>query len=114
MPRLSSRYWGIAWYFVNSFRHSFSDSGGRTPVTGFHSTIDRPDSVNRVAPPTTSVATIIAAETRSHSRTGRKRGKAVFVGWCIGLLAGDGADHIVPGAPPQLKARTASHVDPHP
>ena len=34
---------------------------GKVPVTGFHSTIESPDSVSRVAPPTTSVSTISAA-----------------------------------------------------
>jgi hypothetical protein len=38
-------------------------------VIGFHSTMDRPDSVNRVAPPTTRVKKIIAAVTSNHSRT---------------------------------------------
>ena len=33
-------------------------SGGTTPVTGFHSTIDRPESVSRVAPPTSTIAKI--------------------------------------------------------
>ena len=55
----------MAWYFVNSDCHSLSDSGGNTPVTGFHSTIERPDSVNRVAPPTMSVRKIIAAAASS-------------------------------------------------
>ena len=73
MPRLSSRYCGIAWYFSNSACQAASDSGGSTPVTGFHSTIERPDSVSRVAPPTTSVRKIIAATASSHSRTARRR-----------------------------------------
>ena len=47
-------------------------SGGRTPVTGFHSTIERPDSVSRVAPPTTTVKTISAATTSSHTRMARR------------------------------------------
>jgi hypothetical protein len=29
------------------------------PVTGFHSVIDRPDSVRRVSPPTTTIASTI-------------------------------------------------------
>src|SRR5689334_14021074 len=44
-----------------------------TPVTGFHSVIDRPLSVSRVAPPTIKVRKIMAAEINSHSRTGRRR-----------------------------------------
>ena len=43
-------------------------------MTGFHSTIDRPDSVSRVAPPTTTVTTIRAATTSSHTRMARRAG----------------------------------------
>ena len=71
MPRLSSRYCGIAWYLLNSACQALSDSGGSAPVIGFHSVIDRPDSVSRVAPPTTSVRKIIAATAQSHSRIAR-------------------------------------------
>src|SRR6187551_1540285 len=114
MPRLSSRYCGITWYLANSVCHSACESGGKTPVTGFHSTIESPDSVSRVAPPTTNVSTIIAADTSSHSRTGRKRTLDALIGSCIVLLAGDGADHIVRSDTPQLRGKTASHVDPDP
>src|SRR6185437_10919082 len=114
MPRLSSRYWGIAWYFVNSLCQSLCDSGGSTPVTGFHSTIERPDSVSRVAPPTMSVAKIMAAAQTSHSRTARSRSWDILNGSAIGPLAGDGADHIVLRAASQMTARKLSHVYPHP
>ena len=77
-------------------------------MTGLHSTIERPDSVSRVAPPTINVSRIIAAESRSHNRTGRKRDRDTFVGLCIGLLAGDRADHIVLDAAPQLRARLSA------
>jgi len=46
-------------------------SGGSVPVTGFHSTIDRPDSVSRVAPPTSTISAISAATANSHHRTAR-------------------------------------------
>src|SRR5512138_2360214 len=105
MPRLSSRYCGMAWYLANSACHSACESGGKTPVTGFHSTIESPDSVSRVAPPTINVSNIIAAETNSHSRTGRKRTLDALIGSCIVLLAGDGADHIVRGAALQLRGK---------
>src|SRR6516162_7267007 len=72
MPGLRSRYCGMALYLSNSARHAAASSGGTTPVTGFHSTIDRPDSVSRVAPPTTTVANIRAATASSHSRTARR------------------------------------------
>ena len=41
------------------------------PVTGFHSTIDSPDSVSRVAPPTSTMIAISAATPASHQRTAR-------------------------------------------
>ena len=62
----------MALYLPNSAYHSTCESGRKTPVTGFHSTIESPDSVSRVAPPTINVSKIIAAEISSHSRTGRK------------------------------------------
>src|SRR5262249_36406485 len=60
-------------YFSNSACHAGASSGGSTPVTGFHSTIDSPDPVSRVVPPTTKVANIRAATASSHSRTARRR-----------------------------------------
>src|SRR6266446_3847549 len=73
MPALCSRYCGMVLYLPNSACHAAASSGGITPVTGFHSTIDRPDSVSRVAPPTTTVTNIRAATASSHSRTARPR-----------------------------------------
>ena len=46
-------------------------SGGSVPVTGFHSTMDSPDSVRRVAPPTSTMTTISATIASSHHRTAR-------------------------------------------
>ena len=43
-----------------------------TPVTGFHSVIESPDSVSRVAPPTSTIAKISAATANSQIRTGLK------------------------------------------
>src|SRR5262245_14559788 len=112
MPRLSSWYCGMVWYLANSVCHSACESGGKTPVSGFHSTIESPDSVSRVAPPTINVSNIIAADTSNHSRTGRKRTLDALIGSCIlVLLAGDGADHIVGGDALQLRVR---YVDAHP
>ena len=54
------------------------------PVTGFHSTIERPEPVSRVAPPTTRVTNISAATVNSHSRTARRVGE--FVGTFIMAL----------------------------
>src|ERR1700730_5799780 len=68
MPRLSTRYCGIFWYFSNSRCQSDCDSGGDTPITGCHSTIESPDSVTRVAPPTSTMRKIRPATASSHSR----------------------------------------------
>src|SRR5262249_3739079 len=73
IPALCSRYCGMVLYFSNSTCHADASSGGTTPVTGFHSTIDSPDSVSRVAPPTTKVANMGAETASSHSRTARRR-----------------------------------------
>ena len=80
-------------------------------MIGFHSTIDRPDSVKRVAPPTIKVRKIIAAAASSHSRTGTQLDFGRFrrlVHKC--LLAGVGADHIVMGLHSQLRATKGDHV----
>jgi hypothetical protein len=71
MPRLRTLYCGIVLYFSNSACQAASDKGGMVPVTGFHSTMESPDSVSRVAPPITKVAKIIAATTSSHTRMAR-------------------------------------------
>src|SRR6476660_4029029 len=104
----------MAWYLANSACHSAGESGGKIPVTGFHSTIESPYSVSRVAPPTINVSNIIAAEISSHSRTGRKLAFVALIGSCIVLLAGDGADHIVRGDAPQLSGKTVGYDDPDP
>src|SRR5262245_6431912 len=69
MPALSSRYCGIALYPSNACCHCASLNGGNVPVTGFHSTIERPDSVSRVAPPTSTMMAISAATEMSHHLT---------------------------------------------
>ena len=63
MPWLIWLYSGICWYFANSSCHSASLSGGMTPWIGFHSVIDRPESVSRVAPPTSTSANSISSTT---------------------------------------------------
>src|SRR5215831_8415703 len=67
IPRLSRSYCGIVLYFANSACQSASPSGGMAPVTGFHSTIESPDSVSRVAPPTSTMANTSAATHHSHT-----------------------------------------------
>src|SRR5579871_6489338 len=71
MPRLSCSYCGMVLYLANSACQSASPSGGMTPVTGFHSTIERPDSVSLVAPPTITMANTRAATHHSQRPTAR-------------------------------------------
>src|SRR5208282_1449966 len=75
----------IAWYCSNSACQAAALSGGSIPVTGRHSTIDRPDSVSLVAPPTSTMRKISAATESSHNRTARR--------WtvCAGELMGHAA-----------------------
>ena len=56
-------------YFSNSFAHSVSESGGRTPVMGRHSVMLNPDSVRRVMPPTTMTAKTRVEERKSQFAT---------------------------------------------
>ena len=44
------------------------DSGGMAPVTGFHSVMERPESVSRVAPPMRIIATMRSASAPSQRR----------------------------------------------
>ncbi len=61
----------MCWYFWNSASHAARPSGGKAPVTGRHSVIDRPDPVRRVEPPSTTIANTRAATAKSHTATGR-------------------------------------------
>src|SRR6266478_2366947 len=64
-----SRYCGISLYLANSAAQSAAESGGRTPTTGFHSVIDRPERVSRVMPPITTIKKISAQQTNSQVAT---------------------------------------------
>src|SRR5215467_4368000 len=66
----TTRYSGMALYFANSEAQSAGEIGGTMPITGCHSVIDRPDSVRRVMPPTTTIRKIITQQTKSHAATG--------------------------------------------
>src|SRR6516164_7297067 len=59
-------------YLSNSACHARASSGGTTPVTGFHWTIERPDSVSRVAPPTITVTNMRHATASSQNLTARR------------------------------------------
>ena len=64
----SSRNCGICWYFANSASHAACPLGGSAPVTGFHSVIDRPEPVSRVAPPSAIMAATMTNRTTSQTR----------------------------------------------
>src|SRR5260370_4095305 len=71
MLALSRRYCGICRYFSNSAAQPATDSGGRTPLTGCHSVIDRPDKVSRVMPPITTMMKIMPQQNSSQTATDR-------------------------------------------
>jgi hypothetical protein len=60
MPRLTMWYSGICLYFSKASCQAASVKGGMMPTIGFHSVIDKPESVRRVAPPTTTIRNTIA------------------------------------------------------
>ena len=70
MPLLTCWYCGICRYLSNASCQSASDSGGTMPMIGFHSVIDRPEPVRRVAPPTLTSRKTSAATVSSQTRTG--------------------------------------------
>ena len=68
-PRFTNLPCGEERYFSNSACQACSPTGGSQPVTGLHSTIDRPDSVSRVSAPSTIMKKIMPATTISQLRT---------------------------------------------
>ena len=72
IPRLTFRYSGVDWYFVNMSCQAASPSGGSVPAMGCHSTIERPDRVRRVTPPTTTITKTRAAQTSNQKATWRR------------------------------------------
>src|ERR1700730_1558634 len=72
IPGLTMRNCGMVRYFSNSACHWTLLNGGAIPITGFHSTIESPDRVNRVAPPTITIAKTSPATVSSHNRIPRR------------------------------------------
>src|SRR3954452_5737085 len=73
----TSRYCGVCRYRSNACCQSAWVNGGIAPLIGFHSVIERPLSVRRVMPPTTTIAKTRHA-VRSNSReSAREGGKGV-------------------------------------
>ena len=59
-------YCGTCLYASNACAQSLPVSGGIAPETGFHSVIERPDSVSRVIPPTMTISQTSPATVNSH------------------------------------------------
>ena len=98
----------MALYFSNSACQTCSDIGGSAPVTGFHSVIERPESVSRVSPPISTMTETMAARVVWLVATGQ--GPVLLVGAetltrvvdpidrTVRVLFGDGAGAVVLGA----------------
>ena len=56
IPALTRRYCGDCWYCAKAACQSASFNGGIAPIIGAHSTIESPEPVRRVIPPTTTIA----------------------------------------------------------
>src|SRR5215470_8327426 len=87
IPEWIARYSGICLYLAISTAQSASESGGTTPMTGFHSVIDSPESVSRVTPPTTTIKKINAQQANSHLATAPSRGSARAAPDCVVVTA---------------------------
>ena len=59
-----------------------ADKGGSQPINGRHSTMERPDSVNRVTPPMTVIAPTSPATTNSQVAISR-RGRSGISGYAV-------------------------------
>src|SRR6202047_5672983 len=107
MPALIRRYCGMSWYFSNSATQDPADSGGRIPVTGCHSVIDRPDKVSRVMPPITTITKIMPQQQSSQRAMGRRLGTAAVSARGLGSAIAVGSDKRfcqIRFKPPQMPA----------
>src|SRR5436305_3866027 len=77
IPEFINRYCGMCWYLANSAAQAEGESGGRTPTTGSHSVIERPERVSRVIPPITTMTKIMPQQNRSQMAIGRRSGAVV-------------------------------------
>src|SRR3984893_8997236 len=87
MPAFIRRYCGMCWYFSTSATQDAAESGGRVPVTGCHSVIDRPDRVSRVMPPITTITKIMPQHTSSQTATARRTVAAMIAAEACCLVA---------------------------
>ena len=66
------RYCGYCWYFSKAASQSAWFSGGSVPMIGAHSTIDSPEPVRRVTPPTTTMQNTIPISSHNHAKIARR------------------------------------------
>src|SRR2546423_7698929 len=71
MSWLRRRNSGVVRYFAKVSSHCAAWRGGIAPTRGCHSTIERPECVRRVTPPTTTIAKTRAQQASSHTATTR-------------------------------------------
>src|SRR3990172_8321648 len=67
IPKLTCRNSGVSWYLTNASRHCSSLSGGRVPTMGCHSTMESPEWVRRVTPPTTIIRKTVKQQMSSQA-----------------------------------------------
>ena len=72
MSWLRSLNSGVSLYFSNVPAHWASFRGGSAPTSGCHSTMESPEWVRRVAPPTTTMAKTRAQQASSQAATGSR------------------------------------------
>jgi hypothetical protein len=82
---------GETLYFSHSTSHSAAVIGGNIPVNGSHSVILRPDSVNRVNPPITTIPNTKAEQPNNHLGNDRGISYAFSIG-AVRAAAGGGTE----------------------
>src|SRR5687768_17071533 len=63
-------YWAICLYFSKAVFQSCSFIGGKAPMIGFHSVMERPEPVSRVIPPSRTWIMIMPTPTNNQMATG--------------------------------------------
>jgi len=116
MSRLTRRNSGDWRYLAKTSSHSAWLSGGTIPKIGSHSTIESPEPVSRVMPPSTTMAKTRPAHRASHSATARRwEGVAGPAALAISAVLVKGRrdrstarrPRIVPGVPARRKSACA-------
>src|SRR5438105_2329165 len=94
MSWLLRRNSGVRRYFANVSSHCAASSGGTAPTSGCHSTIESPECVRRVIPPTTTIANTSAQQASNHTETARCGSLEESAGIEVGIVPDlDGGPH---------------------